>query len=206
MNALIRTSLRPLALLVPLALAAGWVADRSWSRRALEAGTALRVDLEGLVDRAELVLEGRVKSAVSRPAPGRIETEYVIELERTFLGEERPTRTFVMPGGVLPDGTGMILPGVPSLRVGEDAILFLSRASTSGMRVPIGLSQGHFRVETPIHGGRFILREHGDLGLLDPESGALHEARGSERYEYAKLIAKIHAACNARRRREEEGR
>lgn len=190
-----------------LAIATGWVADRNWSRSALEAGTALRVDLEGLVDRADLILEGRVKRATSRPAPGRIETEYELEIDRTFLGEERQTRTFVMPGGVLPDGTGMILPGVPRLRVGEDAILFLSRESTAGMRVPIGLSQGRFLVETPIHGHRVVVREYGDLGLLDPKSGALHEARRAERHNYAELVSKIHAACDVRRRREkEEGR
>jgi len=194
-------------LLMPLAFAVGWIADQTSSTPVLEAGTALRVDLEGLVDRADLVLEGRVKRVTPRPAPGRIETEYELEIERTFLGEERQTRTFVMPGGVLPNGTGMILPGVPLLHTGEDAILFLSRESTAGMRVPVGLSQGRFRVETPIHGRRVVVREHEDLGLLDPESGALHEARGSERYDYAALVATIHAACDVRRRRGEgEGR
>jgi len=123
------------------------------------------------------------------------------------LREERHTRTFVMPGGVLPDGTGMILPGVPRLHTGEEAILFLSRESSSGMRITVGLSQGRFRVETPIHGQRVVVREHEDLGLLDPESGALHEARRTERYDYAELVAKIHAACDVRRRRgEEEGK
>ena len=207
MKPLLRKLVHPITFVVALAFTVGWVADRTWSEHALEAGTALRVDLEGLVDRADIVIEGRVKRATSRPAPGRIETEYEIEVERTFLGEERQTRTFVMPGGVLPDGTGMILPGVACLRTGEEAILFLSRKSTAGMRIPIGLSQGRFRVETPIHGRRVVVREHEDLGLLDPESGALHEARRAERYDYAELVAKIHAACDVRRRRgEEEGK
>ena len=195
------------ALLVPLAIAVGWTADQVWSERVLEAGTALRVNLEGLIDRADLVLEGRIKRATPRPAPGRIETEYEIEVERTFLGEELQTRTFVMPGGVLPDGTGMILPGVPQLGEGEDAILFLSRESFAGMRVPVGLSQGRFRVETPISGRRVVVRAHEDLGLLDPESGDLREARRAERHDYAGLIAKIYAACDARKRGlEEDGR
>ena len=197
----------PYALLIPLAIAVGWTADQVWSDSVLKAGTALRVNLEGLVDRSELVIEGRVKRATSRPAPGRIETEYEVEVARTFLGEELQTRTFVMPGGVLPDGTGMILPGVPRLAEGEDTILFLSRESFAGMRVPVGLSQGRFRVETSISGQRVVVRAHEDLGLIDLESGALSEARRIERHEYPELIAKIHAACEARKHRvTEEGR
>jgi hypothetical protein len=195
-------TMRPFLLLVPLAIATGWTAERVGSRRALEAGTALRVNLEGLVDRSELVLEGRILSAVSRPAPGRIETVYELEIKRTFLGEERARRTVVMPGGVLPDGTGMILPGVPRLRVGEDAILFLSAESAGGMRVTVGLSQGRFQVETPIDGRRFVVRDHGDLGLLNSEDLTLSEAPAPERFDYAELVAKIHAACDVRKRRE----
>lgn len=112
-----------------------------------------------------------------------------------------------MPGGVLPDGTGMILPGVPRLRPGDDAILFLSRESVAGMRVPIGLSQGRFRIETPIDGHRVVVRSHEDLGLLDPKSGSLYEAGPTEYHEYAELVAKIHAACDVvKRRKQEEGR
>ncbi len=201
MKTLLRRFRSPYSLLIPLAIAVGWTADQAWSDSVLEAGTALRVNLDGLVDRSELVIEGRVKRATSRPAPGRIETEYEVEVARTFLGEELKTRTFVMPGGVLPDGTGMILPGVPSLREGEDTILFLSRESYAGMRVPVGLSQGRFRVETSISGNRVVVRTHEDLGLLDLESGDLSEARRKERHEYSELVAKIHAACDARKRR-----
>jgi len=197
----------PYALLIPLAITVGWTADQLWADSVLTAGTALRVNLEGLVDRSEVVIEGRVKRATSRPAPGRIETEYEVEVARTFLGEELQTRTFVMPGGVLPDGTGMILPGVPRLGEGEDTILFLSRESFAGMRVPVGLSQGRFRVETSISGHKLVVRAHEDLGLLDPESGDLSEARRRELHEYPELVAKIHAACEARKRRvTEEGR
>jgi hypothetical protein len=207
MKPLLRRFRSPYALLISLAIAVGWTADQAWSDSALKAGTALKVNLEGLVDRSELVIEGRVKRAISRPAPGRIETEYEFEVARTFLGKEQQTRTFVMPGGVLPDGTGMILPGVPRLDEGEDAILFLSRESFAGMRVPVGLSQGRFRVETSISGQRVVVRAHEDLGLIDLESGALSEARRIERHEYPELIAKIHAACEARKHRvTEEGR
>ena len=194
----------PLALLIPIAFAVGWTADRAWSGSVLTAGTALRVNLEGLVDRSEVVIEGRVKRVSSRPAPGRIETEYEVEVARTFLGEELHTRTFVMPGGVLPDGTGMIMPGIPRLSEGEDTILFLSRESFAGMRVPVGLSQGRFQVKTSLSGHRVVVRAHEDLGLLDPESGDLREARGSELHEYPELVARIHAACEARKRREME--
>ncbi|MCH2104083.1 MAG: hypothetical protein MK297_08755 [Planctomycetes bacterium] len=202
MNTLLSRLKCPLALLIPLAVVVGWTADRTWSSSVLTAGTALKVNLEGLVDRSEIVIEGRVKRATSRPAPGRIETEYEIEVARTFLGEEQQTRTFVMPGGVLPDGTGMIMPGVPRLREGEDTILFLSRESFAGMRVPVGLSQGRFQVKTSLSGHRVVLRAHEDLGLLDPESGDIREVRGSELHQYPELIAKIHAACEARSRRE----
>ena len=88
MNTLLSRLKCPLALFIPLAVLVGWTADRAWSGSVLTAGTALKVNLEGLVDRSEVVIEGRVKRATSRPAPGRIETEYEVEVARTFLGEE----------------------------------------------------------------------------------------------------------------------
>lgn len=162
----------------------------------VDAGTAIRLDIPGLVQRAELVIEGRVLSqAVHLGAGGLIDTEFEIDVMRTFVGEDLRTRSIRLPGGVLPNGNGLMLPGMPVLSTGEDVLLFLTLPSSSGVRLPVGLSQGKFRVETNLAGQKQVSRSHGALTVLDPNSGALHESIGAELFDYAEVIAEIHAAA-----------
>lgn len=166
------------------------------------AGTAVRMDVPALVEGAEVVLEARVLSrrAVREPN-GRIDTEYSLGVERTFLGEELASRAIRLPGGVLPDGRGMIVPGLPGLSVGEDVVLFLSRAGASGMRVPVGLAQGKLRIVTDPRGRRRLVRDQDGLELVDPRTGAIRAADGSAFFDYADVVARIEAASAAKRAR-----
>lgn len=171
--------------------------------RSVQAGTAIRLDIAGLVDNADLALEGRVQRAraVLDPSGKRIDTEYTLVVTRTFLGEASSTRTIKLPGGVLPDGRGMIIPGLPSLEPGEDVILFLSHANASGMRMPVGLAQGKLRVVTDVKGERRLVREQGDLALVD--GATARPADASIVLDYAATIARIEAAVAAKHAREE---
>lgn len=165
---------------------------------AVRAGTALRMDVPDLVEAADLVLEGRVLEARAVETPGGlIETEYRVLVDRTWRGEPLAVRTLRLPGGLLDDGRGMLLSGVPRLAPGEDALLFLTGAGERGLRLPVGLSQGRYRVVTRLDGTRVAVRDQADLGLVDPVTGSLHEAGAVHLRDYAELVAEIEAAAAA---------
>lgn len=165
----------------------------------IDASTVLRLDVPGLVQRADAVVEGRVASSrVTEAGGGRIETEYVLEVERTLLGDPRPERVLRFPGGLLEDGRGLILPGLPRLVPGEEVLLFLSAPSSSGLSLPVGLSQGKFRILTGPDGARLLVREHGPLTVANLATGELREAGGRSSRDYAEVMAEIHAAIEHR--------
>jgi len=87
----------------------------------VDAGTAIRLDIPELVERADLAFEGRVLERTSQVGPtGLIESDYTIAVLRTFVGTPQSTRVVRLPGGVLADGEGLVLPGMPVIEVGED--------------------------------------------------------------------------------------
>ena len=162
---------------------------------AVRAGTAMRMDTNELVESAALVIEGRVLSARGvETEDGMIETEYELLVERTFEGADVYERTIRIPGGLLDDGRGLLLAGLPRLGVGEETLLFLSEPSASGVRMPVGLSQGRYRIVRNLDGSRVAVRDQGELGLIDPQTGQVNEAAGHHVRDYAELISEIQAA------------
>ncbi|MDF1798389.1 MAG: hypothetical protein P1V81_04375 [Planctomycetota bacterium] len=173
---------------------------------AVRAGTALRMDVPDLVEAADLVLEGRVLSATPvETEEGLIETEYELAVDRTFRGDDVFLRSVRLPGGVLEDGRGMLLAGVPHLREGEDALLFLSHAGPRGVRLPVGLAQGRYRIVTRLDGSKLAVRDQSDLGLVDPSTGDLLEADGLHIRDYAELVAEIEASMGSVRSQAQAG-
>jgi len=160
------------------------------------AGTAVRLEIEGLVEHAELVFEGRVVSAQSYQTPdGRVETEYFVSVHRSFVGRPFGSQVFRMPGGVLPDGSGMVVPGLPQVRPGADAIFFLSEVGTSGWRMPVGLAQGVLDVVVTPGGARALARSGATLSLLDPVTGALGAHVQGALLDYQETVRRIEAAA-----------
>jgi hypothetical protein len=161
----------------------------------VEAGTALRMDVPELARRADLIIEARVLSLKAIEAgAGRIETEFLLEVERTLAGDDLPLRAVRLPGGLLPDGRGMLLAGMPGLRVGESALLFLSAPTETGMRMPVGLAQGKLGIVTNAAGEKLVVRDASSLGLVSPGSTAVHDAGGLTLLPYAEVLAEIEAA------------
>lgn len=184
-------------LIAPVALAAGLVlvhgpaADPDAAR----AGTAVRMDVEELVAHADLVVEAHVVQAQAVEGPsGRIYTDYQLLVDRTLLGQDQGVRTVRLPGGVLPDGRGMLLPGMPSLSPGQDVFLLLTEPSHDGARMPIGLSQGRFRIVRDPSGERYVVRD--ESGALLVGEAATETAAVST---YADMLARLEAAANAAR-------
>jgi len=169
------------------------------------AGSAQRMELEELVQGSDLVLAGRVLSAEARrDLSGHPETRLVLAVEHAFLGDVGPEARVTLPGGVLPDGSGMFLAGMPPIRVGEELLLLLSAESSRGWRLPIGLEQGKFQLVRDEAGTRWALRG----ARRDPApavSGRLRPEAGTFVIEYAELRARIEAEL-ARRPASGEGR
>ena len=166
----------------------------------VEAGTAIRMEVTDLAVAADLILEARVLSSVALENEGRIETEYVLEVDRTFAGEDRGLRAIRVPGGVLEDGRGMMLAGMPSMRTGEEVLLFLGREHRGGLRMPVGLSQGKFELVRQPDGAKRLVRNTAGVTLVRRD-GVRVESEGRVVMDYADVVSRIEAARALRRDR-----
>jgi hypothetical protein len=156
------------------------------------AGTALRLDLRGLVQRSELVLEARVLSARTVESEGLLATEYLLEVTRTFKGAHEAYRVVRLPGGLREDQSGLLIPGVPRLASGEDTLLFLEPEGARGSRMTTGLAQGRFTVRRTRDGRKELVRDLGSIELVTP--GSTRAERGGRTIlEYAEALAEIEA-------------
>lgn len=190
--------MRRLIACVSLAVCAAWTVALQLDP-SVEAGTAVRLDVSDMVADADLVVEGTVLDAsVHFGSTGLIETEYLLSVDRTFVGEDQEQRSIRLPGGVLPDGRGMMIPGMPRMSVGEDVMLFLSRKTAWGMRMPMGLSQGKFRILQDFDGARRLVRDNSPITTIDASSGQVHEVSSAASLDYAAVVAEIHAALAER--------
>ena len=171
-----------------------------WPAPAARAGTALVLDLQGLVDGAELCIEGRVLDThVELDLRGRPCTRATVAVARDLLGSAAGNFDVRLPGGVLPDGSGLVLPGMPNLYLGEEVVLFLTQESSAGLRIPVGLAQGKFRVARDAQGGRTLVRDDADLELIDLASLKKSHANLAAVYDYAAFMAEVQAAVAHRR-------
>jgi hypothetical protein len=169
---------------------------------AIEGATVLKMNVADLAARCDLAVEARITSAsASLDASGRIGTDYALEIARTFAGAPAARRTIRIPGGVLPDGRGLVIPGMPVLSVGETAILFLSAENQRGERLPIGLAQGRLRILTAPDGTRSLASDLAGLELVDAGGRALPQPVPSAGVlPYAATVQRIEAECARRDR------
>lgn len=156
-------------------------------------GTAKRLELEDLVRDCDLAVEGKVLSTRAvRDARGRIVTEHVLQVGRTFVGDATQLRTVRLPGGTLPDGSGMVVPGMPRLAAGTECVLFLAREDSQGVRLPVGLAQGAWSVVRTKDGLRRVVRDQAGLAFV--EDGRVREADPRGEMDYAAFAARVEAA------------
>jgi len=168
----------------------------------VDAGTAVALEVEGLVDGSELIVEGRVLSATGVLLEnGIVATDYEVRVERDFLGGSAEQIAVRIPGGILPDGSGMLLPGMPALAPGERAIVFLTEEDPRGLRMPVGLGQGRLRVLDGPGGQHWLERDASRLALVGPDGDLQHPDERSL-LDYAGMVAEIEAAVAGKRARE----
>lgn len=130
------------------------------------ASIAIPLELEEVVQRASLVVEGRVTSVTSktRASEGRLllETHVTLEVSEVHLGEPLREVRFVLPGGRA--GTRkQVVVGTPRFHVGEEVIAFF--AERRGELALVGLSQGLYRVNRASDGRAYAVRDLRELAL-----------------------------------------
>jgi len=165
----------------------------------VEAATCVQMRVEDLATRCDLAFEARVTSkSTTIDALGRIATDYALTVDRTYFGAAQATRTVRIPGGVLPDGRGLALPGMPTLTVGEDAIVFLSRENQHAERLPIGLAQGRLKVRRAADGTKSLESDVREIDLVDAQGRPVAMPTRVTTLPYAETVTRIESVCAQR--------
>lgn len=109
------------------------------------AATFVAPSVEEMARSSDAVVRGRVLDTASRAAAdGRIVTEVEVLVDGAWKGAPAATVRFVVPGGRV-GRLAMRVDAAPTFAVGEDVVVFLSRAG-QGWRVN-GRALGKYRVE-----------------------------------------------------------
>jgi hypothetical protein len=160
------------------------------------AAMILKMNLAQLTDRADAIFRGQVLSA----EPGKIAigggtlptVTYRLRVDEAFKGQfeakenASPEVEITMLGTFKAGARGgnnerlsSSLPEVPKLQVGESYVLFTTAPSQSGLRSPVGLGQGSFRIYAGTDKTEFAVNELNNLGLFGA-GPAQRAAQGSE--------------------------
>jgi hypothetical protein len=174
-------SLRVLPAILALALIAG--------SAPLSATSYVMVSDEALVDAAPVAAVVRVVSEdraagqrdpVAGPVAMTAMTEYVVQVEEALKGEiPNGTAVVRMPGGRGRNGMNLKIYGMPRLRSGERALLFLEPAGDGSWRV-MHLILGAFR-EVQADGHRLAVRDLADAREVRKTAAGVETVPGSDR-------------------------
>jgi hypothetical protein len=153
---------------------------------AAPAGAAmiLKMNLAELTHRADAIFRGEVVSA----EPGKISAgggtlptvTYRLRIDEAFKGKFEPKGNGSPEVEITMLGTlkatarsgkqqrlTSSLPEVPKLLVGESYVLFTTARSASGLRSPVGLGQGSFRIYAGPNKTELAVNQLNNLGLFN---------------------------------------
>jgi hypothetical protein len=122
------------------------------------------VNIEEMTARATTIFAGRclhVRVETDRKL-GHDVTIATFRVDRSIKGNNGGTITVRMPWASL----DAVPAGVPSFARGDEVVLFLYGESALGMRAPVGLGQGRFRVLVDKQGGRMAINDVGNRNLM----------------------------------------
>lgn len=144
-----------------------------------EASVFESLSLEDLVDRADLIVEGRVAKrnyrSVARNGVLRLETFIELEIQMVHAGEAGDILNFTLPGGK-GGGREQIYLGVPELSPREEILAFFSLEGGSPQL--LGWVQGVYRISRDMSGGVRARRD--DVGVSISRRGRLsHQSNES---------------------------
>jgi len=125
--------------------------------RALDASLVIPATVDELAAEADVIVHARVVHVDARQAPGTLRVERVVTLAvmRALKGSPAADLQLVLPGGSY-GRYRTVVPGVPEVVEGEEAVLFLRPSPTGATRL-VGFSQGVVRVRIdPVTGLRMV--------------------------------------------------
>jgi hypothetical protein len=110
-----------------------------------QATTVERLNLDGLVKKANRIVVGKVRSSRTYWSNNGklILTNYTIDVQETMKGQARSTVELTTIGGKIGDVT-LHVSGMPVFAKGEDAVVFVE--NTGAYSTVVGLGQGKFTV------------------------------------------------------------
>jgi hypothetical protein len=170
----------------------------------VEASQVRPLNLEEMTQRAATIFAGRCVglSTITDPQIRGEVTMATFVVSRSVKGSERGTITIRMPAG---DHVGPGIAGLPAFHKGDEVVLFLYGRSGLGLRSPVGLSQGAFRVVKDKRGRASAVNDLGNRNLLRGLSSAAHDrlaakfdlARPAETVAPAELLGMAEALLTA---------
>ena len=161
------------------------------------AAMILKMNLAQLTDRADAIFRGEVLSV----EPGKIAigggtlptVTYRLRVDETFKGEFEAKENASPEVEITMLGTfkasvrsgnqtrlSSSLPEIPKLNVGESYVLFTTAQSASGLRSPVGLGQGSFRIYAGANKTELAVNELNNLGLFDGAASPQRRASAAE--------------------------
>jgi len=162
----------------------------------------VRMSDEELVDQSPAIIEGRVLAIEPAPGGDRPAVDYLVEIVRRYKGFLPASSLIVrVPGGVRPDGTGLMIWGAPRFAEGDEALLFLASRSDGTFALNQFLL-GAFHLETVDLGeegfGRVAIRHLAAAhevvipGKVAPQDG-VRELAGFRRWIDDRLAGRLRA-------------
>ena len=125
--------------------------------RSLDASIVLPATLDELAGEADFIVHARVARVDARQARGTLRVERVVTLAvvRALKGSPGEVLQLVLPGGTY-GRYRTVVPGVPEVAEGEEAVLFLRPLPTGATNL-VGFTQGVMRVRIdPSTGQRVV--------------------------------------------------
>jgi hypothetical protein len=132
------------------------------------AATLQQLSMDSMSRLATSIVRARViassSSLYASPGSPTIYTHYKLTVSEVWKGATPVEVAF--PGGDF-NGQKQSFPGVPSLRVGGEYVLFLWKSPTTGIVHTIGLTQGIFEVSSRADGSVLASRRQSGELMLD---------------------------------------
>lgn len=157
----------------------------------LSATTALKLDLETLTDKAEIIARGKVDAVQARwnATNTGIWTHHSVTVSATLKGDSKATLEFLTRGGTV-GSKSQYVSGSGSFAVGEEYVFFLWRDENKDLQL-VGMVQGALAIKE-VEGVTRAVGSFSGLTLVDKDLKPLAEAdRTPLDFAYTDLTEKV---------------